>query len=59
MMNSVDYYLSIAKHLLKRRDLITTTHVRGPSKHVLDPESQAEVERVYDHLLTLAKETNQ
>ncbi|MFD7106401.1 MULTISPECIES: dihydrodipicolinate synthase family protein [Streptomyces] len=56
MMNSTDYYLSIAKRFLKERGLITTTYVRGPSRHVLDDESWTEVNRTYQHLLTLAKE---
>jgi 4-hydroxy-tetrahydrodipicolinate synthase len=56
MMNSTDYYLSIAKRLLKERGLIKTTHVRGPSRHVLDEESWTEVHRTYQYLLTLAKE---
>ncbi|ATL88547.1 MULTISPECIES: dihydrodipicolinate synthase family protein [Streptomyces] len=56
MMNSTDYYLSIAKRFLKERGLIKTTHVRGPSRHVLDDESWTEVHHTYRHLLTLAKE---
>lgn len=54
MMNSVDCYATIAKHLLKRRGLITTTKVRGPSAYHLDPETRAEVERIYDELFALA-----
>lgn len=57
MMNSVNYYLAIAKRFLRERDLIKTTYVRGPSRHELDAESWAEVNRVYQHLLDLAKES--
>jgi dihydrodipicolinate synthase/N-acetylneuraminate lyase len=56
MMNSIDCYLGIAKHLLKRRGLIRTTHVRKPIDFVVDPETLSEVEFVYDGLLQTAKE---
>ncbi|MFE2291654.1 dihydrodipicolinate synthase family protein [Streptomyces sp. NPDC059452] len=56
MMNSTDYYLSIAKRFLKERGIVKNTLVRGPSRHVLDEESWSEVDRLYTHLLTLSKE---
>lgn len=56
MMNSTDYYLSIAKRLLKERGIVKNTLVRGPSRHVLDDETWTEVRHTYDNLLTLAKE---
>lgn len=55
MMNSSDYYLSIAKRFLHERGLIKTTLVRGPSRHELDPESWDEVWHTYQQLLDLAQ----
>ncbi|NJQ04666.1 dihydrodipicolinate synthase family protein [Streptomyces lonarensis] len=56
MMNSTDYYLSIAKRLLKERGIVKNDHIRGPSAHVLDSESWSEASRVYTRLLNLSKE---
>jgi 4-hydroxy-tetrahydrodipicolinate synthase len=56
MMNSVDCYASIAKHLLQRRGIIKTSHVRGPVRFHLDDETRLEVERTYDGLLQAAQE---
>ncbi|QHA08061.1 dihydrodipicolinate synthase family protein [Streptomyces broussonetiae] len=58
MMNSTDYYLSIAKRFLKERGIVKSTHVRGPSRHVLDDETWTEVHHTYQNLLSLAKEFN-
>jgi 4-hydroxy-tetrahydrodipicolinate synthase len=57
MMASIDAYASMAKHLLHRRGLISSTAVRGPVRYTLDPETRAEVEHTYDELLALTKET--
>ncbi|AOT60665.1 MULTISPECIES: dihydrodipicolinate synthase family protein [Streptomyces] len=56
MMNSTDYYLSIAKRFLKERGLARNTLVRGPSGHTLDDETWTEVHHTYENLLALAKE---
>ncbi|MFG2906707.1 dihydrodipicolinate synthase family protein [Kitasatospora sp. NPDC048286] len=56
MMNSTDYYVSIAKRFLKERGIVKSTHVRGPSRHVLDDETWTEVNHTYQNLLSLAKE---
>lgn len=56
MMNSVDCYVTIAKHLLKQRGLIRNTLVRGPSSYPLDEETRAEIDRTYGYLLDLVKE---
>jgi dihydrodipicolinate synthase/N-acetylneuraminate lyase len=52
MMSSIDCYLGISKHLLKRRGLINKTIIRAPLDFVVDAETLAETERVYDDLLT-------
>jgi 4-hydroxy-tetrahydrodipicolinate synthase len=51
-MSSIDCYLGISKHLLKRRGLINKTIIRAPLDFVVDAETLAEIERVYDDLLT-------
>lgn len=51
MMNSIDCYLGISKHLLHRRGLIERTDIRPPIDYHVDPETLAEVEIVYDELL--------
>ncbi|MBT2458748.1 dihydrodipicolinate synthase family protein [Streptomyces sp. ISL-86] len=56
MMNSTDYYVAIAKRLLKERGIVKSTHVRGPSRHILDDETWTEVHSTYFNLLALTKE---
>lgn len=51
MMNSIDCYCAIAKHLLRRRGIVRATHIRGPVRFRLDDETRLEVERTYDALL--------
>lgn len=51
MMSSIDCYLQISKHLLKRRGLINRAISRAPYDFRVDPETLAEVEKVYDQLL--------
>ncbi|MGW2492853.1 dihydrodipicolinate synthase family protein [Streptomyces sp. NPDC001606] len=56
MMNSTDYYLAIAKRLLKERGLIKSAQVRGPSRYTLDDETWTEVRHTYYGLLDLIRE---
>lgn len=51
MMASIDCYLQISKHLLKRRGLMHNTLIRPPVDFKMDPETLREVEFVYDNLL--------
>ena len=55
MMNSIDCYCALGKHLLKRRGIVKATHIRGPVRFHLDPETREEVERIYDGLLDAAR----
>jgi len=55
MMNSIDCYLGISKHLLARRGLMETTHIRPPIDYHVDPATLREVETVYDDLLEAAR----
>lgn len=54
MMNSIDCYLGISKHLLKRRGLIPNTQIRHPIDYRVDPATLRETEHVYDRLLETA-----
>lgn len=55
MMNSIDCYLGISKHLLHRRNLIETTLIRPPLDFHVDRETLAEIEHVYDDLMERAR----
>lgn len=55
MMNSIDCYLGISKHLLKRRGLMANTHIRPPIDYHVDEATLREVEIVYDALLAAAQ----
>jgi len=46
MMNSVDCYQSLAKHILWKKNLITYPRVREPLDYVPDARTLAEVERI-------------
>lgn len=48
----LDGYLTIEKHLLKRRGIFRNTLVRGPVGFTLDAPATAEVDRLYDRLQT-------
>lgn len=56
MLQSTDHYLALAKRFLKERGLIRSTHVRGPSRHIVDDETWVETYRTYTGLLAIAKE---
>ncbi len=51
MQNSLDAFLAIEKYLLVKQGIFRNTLVRGPVGYVLDPESRAEVDRLFDRLL--------
>jgi dihydrodipicolinate synthase/N-acetylneuraminate lyase len=53
MMNSVDCYQFLAKHLLKRAGIMKNALVRGPHDYIPDTETLREVEITYDHILSL------
>ena len=48
----LDGYLVIEKYLLKRRGLFRNTLVRGPVAFRLDPPATAELDQLYDRLLS-------
>ena len=58
MMNSIDCYCALGKHLLKQRGIVKATHTRGPVRFELDSETRDEVERIYFPLLDAARAAN-
>jgi 4-hydroxy-tetrahydrodipicolinate synthase len=47
---TLDGYLAIEKHLMKRRGIFKNTLVRGPVAFTLDDPARAEVDRLFDEL---------
>ena len=54
MQTSLDGFLAVEKHLLKRQGIFKNTLVRGPVGFRLDPESVREVERQFDRMIAAA-----
>lgn len=50
LMNSVDCYQHLSKHILQRKGLITSPRVREPVDHVPDAMTYREVDRIVAHL---------
>lgn len=50
---NLDAYLAIEKHLMKRRGIFKNEVVRGPVGFTLDVMTRAEVDRLFDRLMTL------
>ena len=53
LQTGLDSFIAVEKHLLVRQGVFKNTRVRGPVGYRLDPETAAEVDRVFD-LLQLA-----
>ena len=51
MQTSLDGFLAVEKHLLVRQGIFRNEIVRGPRGFVLDDETRAEVDRVFDRLM--------
>ena len=52
LQNSLDSFLAVEKHLLVRQGIFKNEIVRGPRGFTLDPETRAEVDRLFDLLMT-------
>jgi len=50
LQNSLDAFLAIEKYLLVKQGVFRNTQVRGPVAYRLDPETQAEVDRLFQVL---------
>ena len=51
MQTSLDAFLAVEKHLLKRQGIFENTLVRGPVGFTLDTETIREVERQFDRMM--------
>jgi 4-hydroxy-tetrahydrodipicolinate synthase len=51
LQNSLDSFLAVEKHLLVRQGIFKNEIVRGPRGFTLDPETRAEVDRLFDLLM--------
>ena len=51
MQTSLDAFLAVEKHLLKRQGIFKNTLVRGPVGFTLDTETIREVERQFDRMI--------
>jgi 4-hydroxy-tetrahydrodipicolinate synthase len=56
VQNSLDAFLAVQKHLLVRQGVFTNTIVRGPVGFHLDEPTRAEVDRLFDLLMDVARE---
>lgn len=54
MQTSLDGFLAVEKHLLKRQGIFKNTLVRGPVGFRLDTETTREVERQFDRMIEAA-----
>lgn len=54
MQTSLDGFLAVEKHLLKRQGIFKNTLIRGPVGFKLDAETTREVERQFDRMLAAA-----
>ncbi len=50
LQTSLDGFIAVEKHLLVRQGVFTSTRVRGPVGYRLDPETSAEVDRLFELL---------
>ena len=55
MQTSLDGFLAVEKHLLKRQGIFKNTLVRGPVGFKLDAETIREVERQFDRMIAAAE----
>jgi dihydrodipicolinate synthase/N-acetylneuraminate lyase len=56
LQTELDAYVAIEKHLLHRQGVITSSRQRGPLGYVLDLETMAEVDRLFDRLVQAVSE---
>jgi 4-hydroxy-tetrahydrodipicolinate synthase len=56
LQTSLDGFLAVEKHLLVRQGIFDNEIVRGPRGFVLDEETRREVDRLFDLMITAAKE---
>jgi dihydrodipicolinate synthase/N-acetylneuraminate lyase len=50
LQTSIDSYVAVEKYLLRKQDVIESSASRGPLDFVLDPETEAELDRLFEQL---------
>ena len=51
LQTSLDAFLAVEKHLLVKQGIFKNEIVRGPRSFCLDPETRAEVDRLFERLM--------
>ncbi len=54
LATSLDAFVAIEKHLLVKQGVFTSTNMRGPVGYVLDDETRAEIDRLFELLVAAA-----
>lgn len=57
IQTGLDAFLAVEKHLLLRQGVFRNTRVRGPVSFELDPETRAEVDRLFDRMIEAVEGT--
>jgi dihydrodipicolinate synthase/N-acetylneuraminate lyase len=55
LQTTIDVFVAVEKHILKRQRVFVSTASRGPLSYVLDDESRDEVDRLFDRLSIAAR----
>ena len=55
LQSTIDVFVAVEKHLLKRQGVFVSTAARSPLSYVLDDESRDEVDRLFDRLSAAAR----
>lgn len=55
MQTTIDVFVAVEKHLLRRQGVFESIDARGPLGFVMDPETAAEVDRLFDRLVVAAR----
>lgn len=50
IQNSLDSFVAVQKHLLRRQGVIPNVHARGPVGYQLDEQTEREVDRLFERL---------
>jgi 4-hydroxy-tetrahydrodipicolinate synthase len=50
LQTTIDSYVAVEKHLLRRQGVLASTLARGPLGYTLDDETRDEVDRLFDLL---------
>lgn len=58
LQTSLDSFLAVEKHILRRRGIFKNTLVRGPVSYTLDAHTRREVDRLLDLLLSAISTTD-